>query len=523
MATTSERPDETADVIVVGSGAAALTAAYTAAAGGLRTVVLEKTDHVGGTSAYSGAAIWLPGNPALLRAGVADTVEQGLEYFSAVVGDRTPADLQKAYVSTGPELVEFLERDPSVAFTHQPFPDYYDAPGRIDGGRAIFPEPLSAVRLAGRRAVLRPPIGVDQYGVDQDRETLVGGQALVARLLLALDATGLAELRTGVRMRSAIVRDGRAAGVVAETGGKTFRLLAERGVVLAAGGYECDDTLRQRHHGLPGASWTSSAPDSNTGDALAAALEVGAAIDLMDEAWWCPATLFPNGHAAFTLGLRGGVLVNAAGERFANESLPYDRLGHAMHEGQATGITHVPAWLVFDDRFDNLPAVTQPVPDPDAFRRAGLWRSAATLPELAELIDVPVDALDKTIARFNGFATTGVDEDFQRGKDPFDRFFGTGEGPNPCLVPVERAPFHAVQIVLGDLGTKGGVRTDGDGRALDTAGDPIPGLFAVGNAAASVAGHVYPGPGTPLGSGMVFGYRAALRLLSQPDDRSDRS
>ncbi|GAA5050599.1 FAD-binding protein [Thermocatellispora tengchongensis] len=507
-----EQWDETADVVVVGSGGAALTAAYTAAAGGLRTLVLEKTEFFGGTSAYSGSGLWLPGNQALRRAGVEDSVELGLEYFRAVVGDRTPATLQEAYVSTAPELVEFLERDPAIEFEFVPFPDYYAAPGRSGNGRAIFPKALPAAGLGARLGELRPPISIDQFDVPQDRETLIGGQALVARLLLALDGTGRAELRTSTRLRSLLAEDGRVVGLLAERDGRELRVRALRGVIVAAGGFENNAELRRRLQGLPTADWTSAAPGSNTGDALAALQAVGAATDLFDEAWWCPALLFPNGRAAFTLGVSGGIFVNAAGERFANESLPYDRMGHEIRAGHATGVSHLPTWWIFDGRFENAPGLSQPAPDPDAFRAAGLWHTAGTLADLAERIGVPADVLGKTVSRFNGFAASGVDADFHRGEDPYDRFFAGGTGPNPCLVPIERAPFHAVQIVLGDLGTKGGARIGVDGQVLGEDGNPIPGLYATGNSAASVAGHVYPGPGVPLGSGMVFGYRAALRL-----------
>ncbi|WP_460305821.1 FAD-dependent oxidoreductase [Actinocorallia aurea] len=508
--------DQMADLIVVGSGGAALTAAYTAAKNGLRTLVLEKTPFFGGTSAYSGAGIWLPGNQVLARSGVQDTVERGAEYFHALVGDRTPQTLQDAYIGTGPELVEFLERDPYLKFAFLPFPDYFPLPGRAEGGRAIMPEMLPAADLGRWLPLLRPPIGIDQFDVPQDRENLIGGQALIGRLLLAAEATGNVDLRTGVEMTGLIVEEGRVTGVATRTESGAVRFGASRGVILAAGGFECDDALRVRYHGLPTGQWTSAAPGSNTGAALAAAVAVGADVDLMDEAWWCPATLFPNGRAAFTLGLRGGILVNAAGERFANESLPYDRLGHEIHRAhRAGGVSHIPAWLVFDGRFDELPATSQPAPAPGEFQEAGLWRTAESLDGLATVIGVPAGTLAATVERFNRFAATGTDEDFHRGEDPFDRFFATGDGPNPCLVPLDEGPYHAVQIVLGDLGTKGGARTDRDARVLDHSGTPIAGLFAIGNSAASVAGGVYPGPGTPLGSGMVFGYRAARRLLSE--------
>ncbi|WP_433373075.1 FAD-binding protein [Streptosporangium sp. CA-115845] len=507
--------DETTDVVVVGSGAAALTAAYTSAAGGLRTLVLEKTEYFGGTSAYSGSGLWLPGNHVLHRAGVEDSVERGLEYFRAVVGDRTPAALQEAYVSTAPELVEFLDRDPVLEFDYLPFPDYFAAPGRAPGGRGICPKPLPAHLLGTRLGQLRPPISIDQFGVPQERETLTGGQALIGRLLLALDGTGNAALRTETRMRSLVVEDGRVVGLEAEHEGRALMIRAERGVIVAAGGFERDAESRRELQGLPGADWSSAAPGSNTGDALAALQAVGAATDLTNEAWWCPAVLFPNGHAAFTLGLRGGVFVNAAGERFANESLPYDRMGHEIRAGHATGVSHLPVWWIFDGRFANAPGMSQPAPDPEAFHAAGLWCSADTLTALAERIGVPADVLGKTVTRFNGFAASGVDTDFHRGEDPYDRFFATGDGPNPALVPIERAPFHAVQVVLGDLGTKGGARIGEDGQVLGEDGNTIPGLYAIGNSAASVAGHVYPGPGVPLGSGMVFGYRASSRILKE--------
>ncbi|MCO1655509.1 FAD-dependent oxidoreductase [Pseudonocardia humida] len=500
------------DVVVVGSGAAALTGAYTAAARGLRVLVLEKTGHLGGTSAYSGATIWLPGNGVLRRAGVPDTVEDGLRYLRHTVGDRTPAAQQEAYVRTGPELVEFLERDPDVEFEVLPFPDYFDAPGRgLPTGRGICPLPLRGDRLGDRLGLLRPTIAADQFGKRVTRSTLFGGQSLVGRLLLALDRTGGAEIRTGTALHSLAVTDGRVRGVRVGPDGSA-RVDARVGVLVAAGGYEGDPARRRELHGLPGADWTSAAPGSNTGDALAALQAVGAEVDLLDEAWWCPATLFPNGRAAFTLGLHGGIFVDPDGRRFGNESLPYDRMGHLLHDRIRRHGPGTAFWWVFDSRTPSVPGICQPLPDPDEFRAAGLWRSAGTARELAAAIGVPPTALHETVERFNGFAASGTDADFHRGEDDYDRFFATGTGPNPALVALEQGPLHAVRIVLGDLGTKGGARIDPCGRVLATDGRAIPGLYAAGNSAASVAGHVYPGPGVPLGSGMVFAYRAAVAM-----------
>jgi glycine/D-amino acid oxidase-like deaminating enzyme len=507
-------PDEV-DVVVVGSGGAALTGAYTAAAHGLRVLVLEKTPYVGGTSAYSGSGLWLPGNDVLRRAGIDDSVEDGLVYLRATIGDRTPAELQEAYVRTGPELVAFLEKAPEIEFQVLPFPDYFEAEGRCKPmGRGICPVPLAGADLGARLDLLRPTVAADQFGLDVPRDELVGGQALIGRLLLALDATGNAEVRTSSPLGSLVTTDGRVTGV--RVGDQEVR--ARAGVLLAAGGYECDPARRREYHGLPGAAWTSAAPGSNTGDALAAALSVGAAVDLLDEAWWCPATLFPNGHAVFTLGLSGGIVVGPDGKRFANESLPYDRMGHRMRTVMAEHGPDTPFWWIFDTRTESVPGICFPAPDVAEFRAAGLWHSAATPEELAAALGVPADVLRATVDRFNGFARSGIDEDFHRGEDDYDRFFASGEGPNPVLVPLEQGELHAVRLVLGDLGSKGGARIDTSGQVLAEDGSPIGGLYAAGNSAASVAGHVYPAPGTPLGSGMVFAYRAAnaLKDVRQP-------
>jgi succinate dehydrogenase/fumarate reductase flavoprotein subunit len=285
-------------------------------------------------------------------------------------------------------------------------------------------------------------------------------------------------------------------------------------VLVAAGGYESDPARRRELHGLPGADWTSAAPGSNTGDALTALQAAGAAVDLLDEAWWCPATLFPNGRAAFTLGLGGGIFVGPDGRRFANESLPYDRMGHVIQQRMRRHGPDAQFWWVFDSRTTSVPGICQPMPDPERFRAAGLWRSGDTPEELAAAIGVPAAALRDTVDRFNGFAASGTDDDFHRGEDDYDRFFATGTGPNPALVPLERGALHAVRIVLGDLGSKGGARIDASGQVLGADDRPIPGLYAAGNSAASVAGHVYPGPGVPLGSGMVFAYRAAVAMTA---------
>jgi 3-oxosteroid 1-dehydrogenase len=228
----------------------------------------------------------------------------------------------------------------------------------------------------------------------------------------------------------------------------------------------------------------------------------------MDQGWFCPGLHEPDGGAGFYMGLRGGVFVNAQGERFANESQPYDRMGREMAKLSPE------AWYVYDSRERGRPPGVRCVPGTrrDAFLASGDWVERETLPELASAIGVPADALAATVERWNSFCAKGVDEDFHRGEDEFDRYFAFGDPPNPCLVPVDRPPYVAARVVLGDLGTKGGLVTDADARVLREDGSVIPGLFATGNTMASIAGAYYPAPGTPIGTAVVFGYRAAGAL-----------
>ncbi|MFE2334039.1 FAD-dependent oxidoreductase [Streptomyces coelicoflavus] len=500
------------DVIVVGSGAGAMTGALVAAADGLDTVVLERTALLGGTSAYSGAACWLPGTQVQERAGLGDSTDVARTYLRALVGDTGP-DRREAFLRHAPELVARLESDPAVEFEWRAFPDYVAAPGRMDAGRSFVPRDLPAEELGDLLPLIRPAVDRDRAGQGHPDGPLTAGRALIGRLLLAATRTGNATVRTGHRVTGLVTEHGRVTGVEAETPQGTVTVRARRGVLLAAGGFEGDDALRTEH-GVPGAAaWTMAPPGATTGDLLRAAVRLGAATDLLDEAWWCPGAERPDGTAAFTLGLRGGIVVDAAGRRFANESLPYDRMGRALATAQA------PAHLIFDSREGGgLPAITVPPADPEEHLASGVWVKADSLPELAERIGVPADALTDSVARFNGHAATGTDPDHHRGEDPYDRFFAdprNAPGPDPCLVPLDRPPYYAARLVLADLGTKGGLRTDVHARVLDDAGDPIPGLYAAGNTSASFTGRVYPGPGVPIGTGMVFA-SLAVRDMTSP-------
>lgn len=524
MAEQAKQFDTEYDVVVVGSGVAALFGAVAAASRGLSTCLIERTDRFGGTSAYSGGAVWLPGNAVLARDGLDDSVERGLEYFRAVVGDRTDDAVQRAFLSTGPQVVEFLHDTLEIPVRWEPFPDYFDAPGRQDAGRAIFPKPIKGEEVGDRVHHIRPPVPADQFGADEDTARLEGGRSWVARLVMALDTLDSAELRLGTGAEE-LIRDteGRVVGVKVHDADKIYddnddgkrTLGARRGVLVAAGGFERSAERRRRHQDMPTADWTSSHPDTGSGDAVAMFEQVGARLDLLDQSWWCPATLFPNGHAAFTLGIRSGIIVDGTGERFANELLPYDQMGRKMRARMTAGAGEE-FWLVFDDaEKGRFPAICIPAPRAGEMREAGLWHTASSIDELAGAIGLDPQALTASVDRFSAFAEKGRDDDFHRGEDPYGRYFLGATTTEECLRPVGTGAFHAVRLVPGDLGTKGGAVIDANGGVLAIDGTTIPGLYAAGNSSASVSGEVYPGPGVPLGSGMAMAYRAVADMAGE--------
>ncbi|MBO9524222.1 MAG: FAD-dependent oxidoreductase [Nocardioidaceae bacterium] len=492
------------DVVVVGSGGGAMTAAHLAQKHGLSTVVVEKTDRIGGTSAYSGGACWLPGSQVQQRAGIADSTESARAYLDALLVDPDAAKVE-AFLAESPRLVAELEGDEALEFEWLPFPEYYDAPGRVGWGRSIQPTNVKRVDLPPEVAALvRPPVERDRAG-EPGRSTLSGGQSLIARLAWAFTRDG-GTILTGHAVDTLLLEEGRVAGVVA--GGE--RIDARHGVIVAAGGFERNEAWRQQY-GVPGdAAWTMAPYETNAGEPIAAAVAVGAATALMDQGWFCPGAEHPDGRGSFTLGFRGGVIVDADGRRYANECLAYDRFGREM----AKAANRIPSWFVFDSREGGrLPAISMPETSPEEHLAAGTWVREETLEALAARLGLT--ALVETVSRFNGFAATGVDEDFGRGNDEYDTFFAGGDGPNRALTPVSEPPFYAARFVLSDLGTKGGLVTDTAARVLREDGSAIPGLYATSNSAASMMGALYPGPGAPLGTAMVFASLAVRDIVTR--------
>ncbi len=541
------------DVVVVGSGAAGMTAALTAADHGLRTVVLEKTEWFGGSTARSGGGIWAPGNEVLRKAGVRDTPQQARAYLAHVAGDCVSPQRQQALLEHGPAMLAFVRASTPVDFTWVPnYADYYpEAPGGLAQGRSIEPVPLDGRLLGAELAHLNPaylpaPNGVTITQADYRwlslgprhprailatarvagrlarsrllrQRTLSMGQALAAGLRAGLAARQV-PLWLGTAMTGLQITDGRVTGVRVTRDGQVALVRARRGVVLAAGGFERNEEMRRHYQRQPiGIEWTTGSA-GNTGDAITAGQAAGAALDLMDDAWWGPSIPLPGGpfFCLAERSLPGCILVNGAGQRFVNESAPYVDAVHAMYDGHLSGSPHIPAWLIIDQRYrDTYVFAGRPPrrPLPRRWYAAGAVHRAPALAELAALIGVDPAALAKTVVRFNEFAETGRDEDFGRGDSAYDRYYGDPrQRPNPCLAPLLRPPFYAVKIVPGDLGTKGGLRTDERARVLREDGTPIAGLYAAGNASAAVMGRSYAGAGATIGPAMTFGYIAALDL-----------
>ncbi len=537
--------EETFDVVVVGSGGGGLIGAYVAASRGLRTLLIEKTGLFGGTTAYSGAGIWFPGSAPLDRAGVQDGIEGSRTYLRGIVADDSREARQDAYLRAGAQLIDELEQNPWFqSFFYAPVPEYFaHGPGSSPAGHTIFPPDVAVADLGELGPLVRRSIPEERWG-EQEGPVLNGGRALIGRAVKAFVETGNGFYRLDTALTGLLVEDDRIVGVQARSKGEPVTIRARRGVLLAAGGFEHNAELREKYGVVPSADeWSHGAPE-NTGDALLAGIAVGAATDLLDEAWHVPGLVYPDGRPVFLAGPRGGIWVNGEGRRFMNEIQPYDRAGHEMRRlHTTTDVEHARVHWVFDQRqldrdsFGGNPA--EPV-RPEWFE-SGALRKADTLEELAEIIGVPLENLRETIREFNDYAPGGVDERFHRGETPWDQMYQqvigfshvpgtpesgttlnyvlplTSEWPNQLVQPIGEGPYYAATIALSDIGTKGGLSTDEHARVLRQDGRPIDGLYAAGNTMAAMSGRVYPGAGTPIGSSLAFAYLAVLDIAGKDE------
>ena len=553
--------DEEVDLLVVGSGAGAMCAGIVAHDRGARVLLIEKSDRYGGSSAMSGGSLWVPQSHFMDEADIEDNRDDALAYLREITAGEVDVAKLEAYVDTAPEAIRYLAEHAHLRMYSMPaYSDYYPrAKGSKPGGRSLDPETFDARSLGddllsmkdqnpqmlvmgrlfmtipeSRTMLTRAPgwIGLMvrlmmRYILDlpwrfkskRDR-FLAMGNSLVGMLRQAMLDRGI-PLWLASGAQEFIVEDGRVVGVVAEREGQSRRIRARKGVIVAAGGFEGNQAMREKY--LPGPTrveWSCS-NKANTGDLIQMARDLGAGVEFMDQGWWGPVTVVPGEENARMLviekSLPGSVMVNKAGERFVNEAAPYIDVVNAQYADDSEDSPCVPCYLVFDARFRKsypvgplLPGAQQPDFFLGQMLRDGYLKKANTVRELAGKMGVDADNLEATVARMNEFAKTGKDVDFGRGDTVFDQYYGDENvKPNPCLAPIVEAPFYGMEAYPGELGTKGGIRTDARARVLTESGEVIPGLYAVGNCSSPVMGRTYAGAGATLGPATTFGYIAA--------------
>jgi 3-oxosteroid 1-dehydrogenase len=545
------------DFVIAGSGGGGMTAALAAVDGGASALVLEKQSLIGGSTCMSGGVVWIPNNPLMQRGGIADSYEDGMTHFESVVGDVGPASSKErrdAFLTAGPQMVEFLEHC-GVRFERcDGYSDYYsNLPGGKDIGRAIEPRPWNAKVLGDWRNRMQPGLAqsvglavmtnesrslshynrsvrcfavaarvvIRTYVAKARRQALLtNGASLIGQMLRTALDRGI-PVWTEAPLDDLVVDDGRVVGVRTVRDGTPVAVRARHGVLISAGGFAHNPDMREEYSGdQPNRAKWSIANPGDTGEALVTAIRLGAATDLMDEAWWLPnprtgrfgqSTLDQARQRPRT------IMVDAAGNRFVNESNSYMEVGKAMYERNKT-VTAVPAWLVFDDRYRKRYAHqrSQPGHFPKKLLQSGNLKQAWTLKDLAHMCGIDAQGLGATVERFNEHAREGVDPDYGRGESAYNRALGDPRrGLHPCLGPIDEAPFYAVQMLPSDIGTCGGLVTDEVGRVLDGSGAPIAGLYATGNSTATVMGRHYLGPGASIANSMVFGYLAAQQVAAE--------
>jgi 3-oxosteroid 1-dehydrogenase len=544
--------DHEFDLVIVGSGAGGMAAALTAQDSGLSTVVVEKGGKYGGSTGISGGGIWIPNNPTLRAKGHDDSRESIRRYLDLLTEGRVPAVRLDAYVDNGPAAMELLGRSGWMRFFWvKGYADYHpEMEGGRPLGRSIEALPFDTRKLGEDEKHQRPnsmkgPLGLwitakDYHdlamvkrtwrgrwasvvaawrvssNIVRRRHMATGGRALVARLRMALKDAGI-PLWLKTPMTDLVTDDsGAVTGIVARRDGGTVRIRGRYGVLLATGGFDHNPELRARYLPEGGRADFGMGARENTGDGILAGERLGAALDLMDDAWWMPSVRHPAGATIPLVSERcipPSIIVSSEGRRFTNESSPYVNFVH----DQLTG-GHVPAWFVMDAKARARYPFAQILPGapiPKEFYEQGLAFEAGSIAELADKIGVPAGALAETVERFNQFAEAGKDEDFGRGDSAYDRYYGDPTLRNPNLDVIDRAPFHAFRIEVGDLGTKGGLVCDEHSRVLRADDSVIEGLYATGNTSASVMGNEYAGPGATIGPSIVFGYIAARHAAAR--------
>ncbi len=557
--------DTAVDLLVVGSGTG-MAAALAAHELGLSVLFVEKSSYVGGSTARSGGALWLPASPVLDEANAGDTAERAGTYLDSVVAGSAPPQRSAAFVAQVSATVEMLRRTtPLRLFWARDYSDYHpEEPGGSAAGRTCECRPFDTSLLGEYRTRLEPGLmevtvpmpttgadyrwmnlvarlprkGIPVYakrlaqgvgGRMLGRRYAAGGQGLMAGLFTGVLRAGI-PIWTGTTLTRLTRRGERVSGAVVEHGGREVTISARRGVVLATGGFDHRMEMRWKFQSESLGADLSLGAAANTGDGIRAGQEIGAAIDLMDQAWWFPAVAPLPGKAPAVMlaerSLPGCLIVDQHGRRFVNEATDYMSFGQRLLELERSGSPVESMWIVFDQQYRNsyvFGAELFPrMRIPQAWYDAGIAVRADNLAELGAGIGVPVPEFVETMTRFNQNAAAGKDPDFGRGRSAYDRYYGDPTvKPNPNLRPLVDGPFYAVRMVLSDLGTCGGLKTDERARVLREDGGPIAGLYAIGNTAANAFGTTYPGAGATIAQGLVYGYIAAQEAArpsaAQPD------
>ena len=554
--------DREVDVLVVGSGAGGMLAALTAAtAGHAEALVIEKEAQWGGTSATSGAGIWIPGSDVAREAGFEDNLEDAFTYVRGLSADNVPDANIRAYVENAAPMLRWLMANTPIQYMAFPYPDYHaeNPGGSPTGYRTHMPLPLDGkplgkdvetLRFASPAASLFGYLNwhfdetyillykqqgwfthlmksLARYWLDlpfrlksrKDRR-LTLGNALAGGLRLALNRAGV-PVWLETPMQELIHEEGRVVGVLARHKGQPVRIRARKGVVLAAGGFDKNQAMRDRYAPLYPTALHSGGTSGNTGDAIRAGQALGAGTMNMQSAWAAPVFYIPGEDrgrlCTIERALPGCIMVNQRGERYLNEAASYHVTGQKMAAREREHGDASPSWMVFDAAYRRKFPMGPVYPGwPDALlgpRVRSILKKGRTLADLAAKIGADPATLGATINRFNTYAVNGEDPDFHRGEAAYDKMYGDpSQAPNPCLRPLTEGPFYALPIYPGDIGTNGGLATNAKAQVLAEDGQPIAGLYAVGNNAASAMGESYPGAGVTIGPAMTFGYIAAREL-----------
>ena len=554
------------DVVVIGAGAGGMSAAVTAAHAGLTVLLIEKTGRIGGSTAISGGAVWAPLNAQTSKVGHPDSWDQVWTYMCNTVGKAAPESMQKAFLRAAPDMINWFDENTEVKLTGRSYsPDYYpDREGAALGGRSLDPQMFDGRRLGKHFADLRDPLPefmvlggmmvtmtdaksllaatksfkawregmklVLRYGLDRLRgyhrgTRLVLGNALAARLFKSVLDCGVTYW-LNVSLGQLHLDAGAVCGVSIMREGKAVNVRARCGVVMATGGFPWNEALRREIYPQPSGPWSMSPPD-NKGDGIRLARDAGAHLgsDQAHSAFWAPVSILTRAdgsalrfpHLVWDRAKPGLMAVNGAAERFVNEATSYHEFVIGMYRSHQT-VPTLPAFLICDSVFMERWGMGLALPGGrprEHLVRAGYLIKAETLQELAQQLALDPETLERTAARFDAWAEKGQDHEFGKGSTAYNRYLGDADHqPNPCLGPLRTGPFYAVKVFAGDIGTAVGIQCNENAQALGAGGEPIAGLYVVGNDMHSVMGGQYPAPGITLGPAMTFGWLAARHIFA---------